>query len=168
MRFLLVVAIWVVIVGGLWTYVAQRDLRREQIIAPTPADITVEGQFSIEVTPTFSLEDDPFALTTSTTSGPLLEVKLNGMPIDIGQSEVQRGQVIRLESIDGVLQGHNEIYVSASPPLSESGMEHGIRVKFFDKSSLLLDETVWAERGARVSGSVSYEHSQPGEASHDH
>ncbi len=167
MRFLLVVAIWMVIVGGLWTYVAQRDQKREMIKPPVAADISVDGQFSIEVTPTFSIEDDPFALTTSPTDSASLEVRLNGMTIDVGQSEILRGQVIRMDGVDGVLAGHNEIYVSASPPVSESGMEHGIRVKFFDASSLLVDETVWAEQGGRVSGSVSYHHSQPEEDSHD-
>ena len=168
MRFLLVAAIWVVIVGGLWTYVAQRDHKREQIVAPVAADISVDQLFTIEVTPTFSIEEDPFALTTSTTDESSLELKLNGMTVEFDQSGIMRGQVIRLENVDGVLAGHNEIYVSASPPISESSMEHGIRVKLFDGSSLLVDETVWAEQGARVSGSVSYNHSQPQEASHDH
>ena len=60
MRFLMVVAIWIVIVGGLWNYISHRDAKRELIVAATPIDLTIEGQYALEITPTFSTEDDPF------------------------------------------------------------------------------------------------------------
>lgn len=168
MRFLLVVTIWVVIVGGLWSFISHRDTRRQQITANTPVDLSVEGQFAIEVTPTFSTEDDPFALTTSESTSPPFEVKINGTTIDMNVSEVLRGQTIRYENVVGVLAGHNEIYVTASPPLSENTLEHGIRVKLYEDSSLVVDKTVWAGQGAIVSGTISFSHSQKKEGNHDH
>jgi hypothetical protein len=169
MRFLLVVTIWLVIVGGLWSYIDHRDQnRREQVIAAVPVDLSVEARFAIEITPTFSAEEDPFALTTTDTSAPLLEVKLNGSEIDLDAEEVLRGKTIRQENVKGVLSGHNEIYVAASPPLAESTLEHGIRVKLFDDSGLLVDQTVWAENGAVVSGTVTFSHFQNEVESHDH
>lgn len=168
MRFLLVVTIWVVIVGGLWGYIADRDTRRQQITAATPMDLSVEGRFVIEVTPTFSTEKDPFALTTSDSSVPPLTVKLNGMYIDTHTQEVLRGQTLRYEDVSGVLSGHNEIYVSASPPLSENTLEHGVRVKLYEDSTLVVDQTVWADQGALVSGTISFNHSANEEGSHDH
>lgn len=168
MRFLLVVTIWFVIVGGLWSYISHRDARRQQITATTPVDLSVEGKFAIEVTPTFSTEEDPFALTTSESTSRPFEVKINGKTIELNASDVLRGQTIRHENVVGVLTGHNEIYVTASPPLSENTLEHGMRVKFYEDSTLLVDKTVWADQGAIVSGTISFNHSQMEEGSHDH
>jgi len=168
MRFLLVVIIWIVIVGGLWSYVSHRDAKRQLIVAKTPIDLTVEGQFILEVTPTFSTEDDPFALTTSDGNASPFEVKLNGVEIAVNSPELQRGQSIRHEKVVGVLTGHNEIYVNASPPLSENDLEHGIRVKLFQNNTLVVDKTVWADQGALVSGTISFNYSETEEASHDH
>ena len=168
MRFLLVVTIWVVIVGGLWSYITQRDHRREQVIAVVPVDLSVEGRFAIEITPTFSVEEDPFALTTADTSPPPLKIKLNGSEIAVDANEILRGKTIRQENVEGVLSGHNEIYVSASPPLAENTLEHGIRVKLFDEIDLLVDQTVWAAQGAIVSGTISFSHLQTEEGNHDH
>lgn len=168
MRFLLVVTVWVVIVGGLWSYVTQRDHRRGQVVAAVPADLSVEGRFAIEITPTFSVEEDPFALTTSDTSAPPLALKLNSSEIAIGAAEILRGQTIRLEKVEGVLAGHNEIFVTGSPPLTENTLEHGIRVKLFDEGGLLVDQTVWAEQGALVSGTITFSRLQSEEGRHDH
>lgn len=168
MRFLLVVTIWIVIVGGLWSYISHRDAKRQLIIATTPVDLSVEGQFAIEVTPTFSIEEDPFALTTSESNTQPLKVKLNGMAIDIHTQEVLRGKTIRYEDVDGVLSGHNEIYVSASPPLSENTLEHGVRIKLYEDSAIVVDQTVWADQGALVSGTISFSHSKNEEDNHDH
>jgi len=168
MRFLLVVAIWIVIVGGLWKYISHRDAQRELIVATTPIDLTVEGQFALEITPTFSTEDDPFALTTSENNASPFEIKLNGDVVDMGALEFQRGETIRKEEITGVLTGHNEIYINASPPLSENTLEQGIRVKVYQDDSLVVDKTVWADQGALVSGTISFNHTQTEEASNDH
>ena len=168
MRFLMVVAIWIVIVGGLWNYISHRDANRERIVATTPIDLTVEGHYALEITPTFSTEEDPFALQTSDTTTSSFEIKLNGSTLDMNAVELQRGESIRTENVSGVLEGHNEIYVNASPPLSENTMEHGIRVKFYQDNTLIVDRTVWADQGAIVSGTISFNQRETEEASHDH
>ena len=168
MRFILVVTIWIVIVGGLWNYISHRDARRELIVATTPIDLTLEGQFTLEITPTFSTENDPFALTTSDNAASPFEVKLNGYVLDMNVLGLQRGETIRNEKVGGVLTGHNEIYVNASPPLSENTLENGIRIKFYQDDTLIVDKTVWADQGALVSGTISFNHSETKEASHDH
>jgi hypothetical protein len=167
MRFLLVVTIWVFIVGGLWSYVSHRDAKRQHIVADTPVDLSVEGQFAIEITPTFSTEKDPFALVTSDSSS-TFEVKLNGAAIEFDTEDLLRGRTVRVADISGVLSGHNELLVTASPPLSENTMEHGIRVKFYEDSTLLVDKTLWTQQGALVSGTISFSHSNAKEDSHGH
>ena len=156
MRFFLVALIWVVIVGGLWGYISNRDARRQQAAPVASIDLSVSGNFAIEITPTFSTEQDPFALTTSQTETQPVDISLNGSPLVLPTEELIRGEMIRLESVPGVLAGHNEIYLSASPPLSESNLEQGVRIKVYEDSTLLADDTVWAEQGALVSGTVSF------------
>lgn len=168
MRFLLVIAFWIVIVGGLWSYITHRDGRRLVATTQTPVNITVEGRFSIELTPTFSTEADPFALTSSESSPTPLEVKLNGVAIALNTQEVLRGETIRLDEITGILAGHNEVYINASPPLSENSLEHGVRLKVFEDNTIIADETIWAEQGALVSGTISFSHLQQEEGEHDH
>ncbi len=167
MRFFLVFTIWVIIVGGLWSYISHRDGKRLRTKAPTPVDLTVEGHFSIEITPTFSTEKDPFALTTTDTSAVPLIIKLNGKALVLDVEEVQRGQTIRLDNVTGILAGHNEIYINASPPLAENSLEHGVRLKVFEESATVIDETLWASQGALVSGTVSFSHLQQKEDAHD-
>jgi len=168
MRFLLVLTIWIFIVGGLWSYISYRDDKRQQITASTPIDLSVDGQFSMEVTPTFSIEADPFSLTTSEASASSFEIKLNGNQIPIDAENVQRGQAIRHEDVTGILAGHNEIYIAASPPHSENTIEHGVRVKLYQDTTLLLDKTVWTSQGALLSETISFRHLQNEEGSHDH
>jgi hypothetical protein len=167
MRFFLVVIVWIVIVGGLWSYISYRDGKRLQYTAQAPVDLSVEGRFSIEITPTFSTEKDPFALTTADSSDAPLEIKLNGRALAIDAQEVQRGQTIRLENVTGMLAGHNEIFVYASPPLAESNLEHGVRLKVYEDTTVVVDETVWASEGALVSGTVSFSHLQKEGDQHD-
>ena len=168
MRFFLVFIIWVVIVGGLWGYIANRDARRLEAAPVAIADLSIEGEFAIELTPTFSTEEDPFALTTTKTNAPPLELKLNGTQLSLPTQEILRGETIRLETISGMLAGHNEIYVNASPPFSESTLEHGIRIRVLENEVSIADETIWAGQGALVSGTISFSHRKEKEKSHDH
>ena len=168
MRFILVTIIWVVIVGGLWSYIANRDSRRLKA-APQPiADRSVEERFAIEITPTFSTEKDPFALTTSETTQKSLEIRLNSKVLPLSSQEVLRGEAIRLEDVAGMLTGHNEIYLSASPPISESTLEHGVRVRVFQNEDSIVDETIWSGQGALVSGTISFSYATEEEDGHGH
>lgn len=168
MRFFLVVIIWIVIVGGLWSYISHRDGKRLEVTRQTPVNLSVEGHFSIELTPTFSTEEDPFALTATDTPTSNLEVKLNGVAIALDAQAVLRGETIRIDNITGMLVGHNEIYLNASPPLSENSLEHGVRLKVFEDSSIIVDETLWSDQGALVSGTISFSHLQKEEGDNDH
>lgn len=168
MRFLLVIAIWIIIVGGLFGYITKRDARRMQATVHIVENIEVQGNFSIEITPTFSTEKDPFALTTSDTGLAPIEIRLNGVELSVSNQEVVRGERVLLEGVTGVLTGHNEIYVNASPPMSENTLEHGVRVKLIQDRTLVVDETIWAEQGSLISGTVSFMHQEEEEGKDDH
>lgn len=158
MRFVLSILIWLILVGGLWVYTSKRDASKPQAANAASIDLSVQGVFSIEITPTFSTEKDPFALTTDDTASSTLELKLNGTSIALPFDDLQRGKTVVLENIAGLLMGHNEIYLKASPPLSENALEHGIRIKVSEKDNLIADKTIWSSPGALVSGTVSFNH----------
>ena len=165
MRFLLTLCIWLVIVGGLWLYTRQRDAVIGRAVA-SHVDLSVDETFAIELTPTFSVEDDPFALQMDDTPSLGIELKLNGAVIPFPDGPVQRGQVVRLEDVRGVLKGHNEIYLKASPPVAESSFEQGVRIKLFFGGDLIQDYTVWSGSGALVSGGFSFEYKAEKEEGH--
>lgn len=168
MRFFLVISIWIVIVGGLWSYISQRDFHRSQYVAASPIDLRVTGDFSIEITPTFSTEKDPFALVTAETPDTNFQFKLNGTLLDTDKVDLHRGQSLQFNKVGGVLEGHNEIYVEASPPVTEDQIEHGLRIKLYQEQTLILDKTVWSSLGTQVSATVSFNHDQNKRDAHDH
>ena len=167
MRFILTICIWLVIVGGLWLYTRQRDATISQAVA-SYADLSVDETFAIELTPTFSVEDDPFALQVEESSSSGMELRLNGTAIPLPDQPVQRGQVVRLDDVSGLLRGHNEIYLKASPPAGENSIEQGVRIKLFSGSELIRDHTVWSGSGALVSGGFSFDYQAEKEEGHGH
>ena len=67
-----------------------------------------------------------------------------------------------------LIAGFNEFYVKASPPMSESHLDHGLRVRLLENGSALVDRTLWAEGGAVVAGTVSLTLGSEKGGSHDH
>ena len=166
MRFLISFCIWIVIIGGLWLYTSQKSAVTRLDVAPV--NLAVQGSFSVELTPTFSVEEDPFALTIEDSPSPGIQLRLNGKQVPLPDLPVQRGQVIYIDGIDAVQKGHNDIYIQASPPVAESGLEHGIRVKILADGNVIGDDTTWSSGGALISESFHFEYSTGGEDNHDH
>lgn len=156
MRFFLSLFIWLVIVGGLFLYTWQRDAALPDGPAIVEAAKHVEGNHVLEITPTFSVVKDPFALQSDTDKTALLELRLNGKSLDAPAVDMRRGEVIRIRELPELQVGFNEFYISASPPIDENMLDHGIRVRLLDDSSVLLDDTIWASRGAVVSGTINF------------
>jgi hypothetical protein len=167
MRFLLVIAVWLVIVGGLYRYIAWRDAA----VAPPSGEVAVTqasaGEFSLEITPTFSLEEDPFALTSGEGVDSSLAVRLNGRLLQVPAAELQRGRPYVVTRMDGVLLGHNEIHIKASPPVAEGALDHALRIRVLDRGTVLADHSIWGGDGELVSGTIGFDTKEK-EAGHDH
>ncbi|MBI9090782.1 MAG: hypothetical protein JEZ12_16315 [Desulfobacterium sp.] len=168
MRFLFCLVIWIVVVGGLRVYTWHRDAGLPAGPSPVQAVEQVEGAFLLELTPTFSLEKDPFALDTGTQSDALLTLNLNGRTLEVPEGELLRGKKIRIRDLPWLQAGSNEIYVKASPPLAESMMDHGLRVRLLDRGFVIADNTVWGDRGALVSGTIRFRLTLSEDDGHDH
>ncbi|HCY87358.1 MAG TPA: hypothetical protein DHV36_19650 [Desulfobacteraceae bacterium] len=156
MRFLLSLLIWIIMVGGMWMYTWQRDRGLPEGPSQPRTVETVAGEFVLEVTPTFSMEKDPFALDTGADDA-AVTLALNGDAVPFSQERFARGQQLRIDGLTGLHAGMNEIFVKASPPASESHMDHALRVRVTDRGFVIVDRTVWGGRGALVSGTVSFE-----------
>ena len=155
MRFLLCIIIWVVFVGGLYLYVEQRDRGFVTESVAVAAVETSSQRISIELTPTFSVEDDPFALQTLEQKAPF-ELRLNGMAVDIADLPINRGQTLFIRDHEVALGDHNEVFIKASPPVAESHLTHGIRLRLVSGDRVLADQTIWSSGGGLVSGSVAF------------
>ncbi len=155
MRFILSLLIWVVFVGGLYLYTTGRD-RSSARISAAPAPIEKEAApIRLELTPTFSAQEDPFALKTNKQSEPF-EIRLNGSIVPVENLALTRGKTIIIDDISAVSGALNELFVKASPPVSESSLGHGVRVRLLSRGGALADETIWSSGGGLVSGTVSF------------
>lgn len=168
MRFLLVLILWFVFIGGLKLYTWQRDAVTRQPVASPIQTEQLRGDWAIELTPTFSAEEDPFALQTEEKGPAPIEVRLNASSIALGAVNVARGDSLRIGNLGELQAGQNEIFIKASPPLNESGLNHGIRVRMLEGEAVLADETIWSNRGSLVAGSVAFTLKSDEEGSHDH
>lgn len=166
MRFLLSLLIWILFVGGLWSYTWYRDAKAPEGPPVAKAVARVEGNYRIEITPTFAIAEDPFALQSDTGATPSVELRLNGISLKHPDVEMSRGKVIQIRDLPELIAGFNEIYISASPPISENDLFHGLRVRLIDDDKEIVDKTLWAGHGAIVSGAVNFE--VAAEKDHDH
>ena len=169
MRFVLTILIWIFFVGGLWVYTSQRDAVMPKVPAKAQAVEKLTGSYVLEITPTFTVAKDPFALDLDEDDSQNLglEVRLNGRAIDVEAGQIQRGKVIRVTKKLALSQGRNEFYVKASPSMAETGLDHGVRIRLLDRGLPLVDQTFWGSGGAVVAGSVSFVPADPKEGSHD-
>jgi hypothetical protein len=157
MRFVLCLLIWILVVGGLWGYTRHRDAGLPENPPVTEAIAHAEGNYLLEITPTFSVEEDPFALQSDSGRPPSIELRLNGHILEHPDVAMNRGNVMQIRDLPELLAGFNEIYISVSPPLSETHLYHGVRVRLADGEKEIVDRTLWAGSGANVSGAVSFE-----------
>ncbi|MEH0022232.1 MAG: hypothetical protein V6Z89_21440 [Desulfobacter sp.] len=168
MRFLLSLCIWIVFVGGLWLYTWQRDAGFPEGPSQAQAVEQIKGEFLLEITPTFSVEKDPFALQAGTGDSAPFALYLNGKAIAVPAGDIRRGQVVRISDLPDMQQGTNEFYINASPPLAENTMDNGVRLRLTDRGAAIVDHTIWGNRGAVVSGTVSFTLAHSGDDDHAH
>ena len=167
MRFILVALLWLVILGGLRQYFAE-DQSKAVVPSVSSAPARATGIYRLALTPTFSVEPDPFALQTDAVKDTGVILRINGQPLSLGDNTLRAGKVLLLEGLSGVNQGNNDIFVQASPPVGESGRSQGLRVQLFVDETALLDTTLWSAEGALVSGTVPFAVPVSKEAAHDH
>lgn len=156
MRFLLTLVIWIVFVGGLKLYTIKRDASLPIKPSEAPDIEMASATYSVRLTPTFTVEKDPFALQTDNDAVSGIELALNGNNIVVPVNEVDRGKVLVLKNLQGVQIGQNELYLKASPPIGESMLDQGIRIQLLENDNPIANTTLWGEKGSLVLGTVNF------------
>jgi hypothetical protein len=142
------VLIWIVLVGGFTLYVNTREpVKTVQAVGPR----TAEGAYVLEITPSFAPEPDPFALRAEReTEAPAVVLTVNGKEaLRIGH-RIEPGIPIRVEPVPGLVQGDNELFIEANPPLTATRMAHAVRVRLLHGERTIGDRSFWSEPGSRI------------------
>lgn len=155
MRFVLAALVWLVMLGGLGLFVAQRD---RYAFAPqeAPARQLAPGEeLSLEITTTFSPQADPFALEGDEGGGAPLVVRNAARELFRGEG-MEPGIPFRVHPIPGLSEGLNEIFLRAKPPLAESEKNHAVRVRILRDGEVVADQTLWGTGGAGIAGNIIF------------
>lgn len=170
-RLLAAAMVSALILGGLGLFIERRDPRADADIA-YQADRAAEGQFSLDVTLSFSpAAEDPFALVTKgAEKKPGVLVQLNGRQVLATSEPVPAGELIAIPDVSGVVLGDNEILVEADPPLDDANRAHAVRVRVLRDGRPIAEQTSWSEPGTRLVARMRLNvpaPRQPAEAHHD-
>lgn len=153
-RILLVIVIWIVFVGGLAVYMRHR----EASAVGGPKTIVLKaaaGNYTLEVTPTFSAAPDPFALQVDEAKpAAALVVRLDTTELLRLSDTVEKGKTLRVEKIQGLVEGENEIFLQASPPTGEG--RSFVQLRLLRDETPVAEEVFWSEGGLQVTGSLRY------------
>lgn len=178
MRLLAVIAIWIVILGGLALYMQSRD-----VFSPAPENVyeiqPAPGVFTLEVIPTFDAQGgvDPFG--EELTSKPSLILLLRDeeivrfeqpMPAAIPTTITWDLEKWPLE------EGDNEFFIEMLTPQrdefavdSEDNVEavYGVRLRLLRDGVEVDRQTLWSEPGKPVKGAMFIKLDRLSGASHE-
>lgn len=168
MRFLLAAIIWLTLIGGLYGYTTGRDRGRENDQVADVQVKAVRGTYSISVTATFSSERDPFALQGDQQESGGFELWLNGRRMERAKGDLEPGLRLLFPIAEGMVEGGNEVYVKASPPVSVEMEEYALRLQLLESGSVLKDTTFWGSNGATITGTMTVELGKGEEDEHGH
>jgi len=148
MRPVLAVCVCFVLLGGLALFMSSKhEGSGFRTVESKPA----VGGFSLEITPSFTVEPDPFALRTSSGEQPAaLIVKVNGREVLRREDRVEGGAPLVAQNITEMIEGENELYVEANPPLDQANNAHAIRAKVVRDGEQIADRTLWSEPGVKL------------------
>jgi len=166
MRFALTALIWLVMVGGLTMYIQQRDRRLPPAIKTPATEAAPMEEYALEITPTFSPEPDPFSLKGDPPAS--LLVRMGERELYRSWQPLPAGKTVTVHPVAGLVVGRNELYLQASPPLSEALMDHAVRIRLLQGSREVFDQTLWGLSGAKVAGTIPFTLEKSTEAGHDH
>lgn len=166
MRFLLVVAIWLVLVGGLALYGYQRDRQLPPQAALQGLREARAETCTLEITPSFTTAADPFALKGDPGAAATLLVRTADRELFRSERALPAGVTQTVNPVPGLVEGNNEIYLRAAPPHGET-LDHAVRVRLLLGGRVVVDSTIWGERGALVSGAIPFRIEAAGEGNHE-
>ena len=156
MRIVLAILTWVLFVGGLALYMTTRQvepLPQQEVLQSTMAG----EELALELTADFPLEPDPFGLWSGdspetaalTVRTPRREVFRVSHPVDANRT-------LRLEPIPDLVEGTNELYLEASPPLEVAGQPLSLTVRLLRHGNPATEQVLRAPDGGRIAGTFRF------------
>lgn len=172
MRILGALLAWVVIAGGVHVYLERRAP------PPPPAAFVArqaQGVYALEVTPSFGVAPDPFALDLGEGEAkPALVVRLQGKDVLRASEKLEPGKPVLVSPLEGLVIGRNEFYVTANPPQDAIGRANAVRVRVLRDGRPLdgAERTLWSVAGTAVEGTFTLDvpepAAQPEDGAHGH
>jgi hypothetical protein len=163
MRFVLVAVLWAVIVGGLSWYTA-RPAASAASYGP-PAAVLAAGAWSLDVTTTFAIAPDPFALDVGDAAPAGLVVRLNGAEVLRRSEEVAAGAAVTVSPLPGLrAAGPNAFHLEAAPPVEALGQAHAVRVRLQRDGVTVAERSFWSEPNGPLAASFTIDLSHTHEA----
>jgi hypothetical protein len=152
MRIFVTIIVWVIFIGGLTLYMKHRGS-----VDYSATDFyefkQVEKVYALEVTPSFLLESDPFALTMdSQNNSPALVVQSGEHELLNVRAPLTNAETFRIEPLHNLIVGQNEIYVEATPATNHFSTYNAIRVRIIKDGYPFAEKTIWSPPGTKVSG----------------
>jgi hypothetical protein len=68
----------------------------------------------------------------------------------------------------GLVEGTNEIYLEASPPIEQVGKSQAVRVQILRDGQTVAEQTFWSAPGGKVADTLRFELGIVREAEEDH
>lgn len=150
-RIAAVLLIWVVVFGGLSFYM-NRFEARQSAATPAPRQALSDADYSLEVTATFNIEPDPFALRTENSAdAAALLVRIGEREI-LRTLQVEAGVPVQVQPVPGIHPGMNEFFVEANMPLEMAGKNLALQLKLKRDGLPVAEKTLWSEGENRIAG----------------
>lgn len=156
MRPVLVIVLATAILGGMQVFLnANRPVAADQHEGLKL--IQASGEYAVDVTLTFEAGPDEFAIDAAG-DAPSLLVQMNGNELLRRTDTISTDESpIQILGIEGVVVGKNEFFVQASPSDQSSLAAMSARIRITQDGNPVADETIWADGGDILQGTVQLE-----------
>lgn len=141
-RIFAAIGVWILFLGGPLLYMQQRTA---QEAASDYVQQEALGILSVTLTPSFEPQPDPFALQIDNAAA--VRLTLNGQEILHQTKPSAPGNPIVIENASGLVEGKNEFYLEAYPPLDSAMHSHAIRLQVLRDGEPIADRTFWSAPG---------------------
>ncbi|ADD68905.1 conserved hypothetical protein [Denitrovibrio acetiphilus DSM 12809] len=149
MRFVLTIAVWAVILSAVgFLFSARSDIDRVQEVNGSTNTYPV----TFELTTTFSVEEDPFALQIDDTASPFI-LTLDGEVILSKKQGIKDREMFITEKYE-LKPGRHELFIKANP--SDTSLNNAVHIRVLQNGNPINENTYWFTPGQTVNAAHSF------------
>jgi hypothetical protein len=155
-RILAALLLWAFVLGGLDLYMRRFEASPRVVASASSQEkprTQLQAIYSMELTTTFGVEPDLFALNANTSEEPAtLVVRLGDHEILKETRKVAAGVPIRVAPVPGIDRGLNEFFVEAGMSTESSGKSFALRLRLMRDGLQIAEKTFWSEGENKIAG----------------